>query len=85
MKRKREGSTTGRMRVGFMAPVVLLLAALAGPTIADSSQAPASAILLTVDATDVSRGIFQVRETVPVTRAGRLVLRYPVLDRKSVV
>jgi len=32
---------------------------------------------LTVDATDVARGIFQVHERVPVSRAGDLVLLYP--------
>ncbi|HET6942793.1 MAG TPA: peptidase M61, partial [Sphingomicrobium sp.] len=32
---------------------------------------------LTVDATDVTRGIFRIRERVPVTGAGDLVLLYP--------
>jgi len=32
---------------------------------------------LTVDATDVTRGIFRIRERVPVTAAGDLVLLYP--------
>jgi predicted metalloprotease with PDZ domain len=32
---------------------------------------------LTVDATDVTRGIFRIRERVPVTSAGDLVLLYP--------
>ena len=32
---------------------------------------------LTVDATDVARGIFRVRETIPVAAAGRLYLLYP--------
>ncbi len=34
-------------------------------------------VQLTVDATDVTRGIFTIRERVPVTRAGDLVLLYP--------
>lgn len=34
-------------------------------------------VKLTVDATDVTRGIFKVRERVPVTAAGDLVLLYP--------
>ncbi len=34
-------------------------------------------VKLTVDATDVARGIFRVRERVPVTSAGDLVLLYP--------
>ena len=34
-------------------------------------------VQLTVDATDVTRGIFRVRERVPVTAAGDLVLLYP--------
>jgi predicted metalloprotease with PDZ domain len=34
-------------------------------------------IQLTVDATDVTRGIFRIRERVPVTGAGDLVLLYP--------
>ena len=34
-------------------------------------------IALTVDATDVARGIFRVRETIPVATAGRLYLLYP--------
>ncbi|NUT00024.1 MAG: M61 family metallopeptidase [Sphingomonas sp.] len=34
-------------------------------------------IQLTVDATDVTRGIFRIRERVPVTAAGDLVLLYP--------
>jgi len=32
---------------------------------------------LTVDATDVARGVFKVRETIPVTAAGPLYLLYP--------
>ena len=32
---------------------------------------------LEVDASDVTRAIFRVRQTIPVTRAGTLVLRYP--------
>ena len=34
-------------------------------------------VQLTVDATDVTRGIFRIRERVPVTAAGDLVLFYP--------
>src|SRR3954470_14829920 len=34
-------------------------------------------VQLTVDATDVTRGIFRVSERVPVTAAGDLVLLYP--------
>jgi len=34
-------------------------------------------VQLTVDATDVTRGIFTIRERVPVTRTGDLVLLYP--------
>jgi predicted metalloprotease with PDZ domain len=34
-------------------------------------------IKLTVDATDTARGIFSVRETIPVAAAGRLTLLYP--------
>jgi predicted metalloprotease with PDZ domain len=34
-------------------------------------------IALDVDATDVERGIFRVRETIPVARAGRLTLLFP--------
>src|SRR6478736_8187628 len=34
-------------------------------------------VQLTIDATDVTRGIFQIRERVPVTAAGDLVLLYP--------
>ena len=34
-------------------------------------------VQLTVDATDVTRGIFPIHERVPVTRAGDLVLLYP--------
>lgn len=34
-------------------------------------------IELTVDATDVARGIFRIREEIPVTGAGRLYLLYP--------
>lgn len=34
-------------------------------------------IALTVDATDVQRGIFNVRETIPVAQAGRMTLLYP--------
>jgi len=34
-------------------------------------------IELTVDATDVARGVFRVRETIPVAAAGRLFLLYP--------
>lgn len=34
-------------------------------------------IQLDVDATDVQRGIFRVRETIPVDRAGRLTLLFP--------
>ncbi|MES2494924.1 MAG: peptidase M61 [Pseudomonadota bacterium] len=34
-------------------------------------------IELTVDATDVARGVFRVRETIPVATAGRLFLLYP--------
>lgn len=34
-------------------------------------------IELRVDATDVARGIFRVRQTVPVARAGKLTLLYP--------
>jgi predicted metalloprotease with PDZ domain len=61
----------------LMAVSAMVLATLGPPAIGQARAAPASAILLTVDATDVNRGIFQVRETVPVARAGRLVLRYP--------
>ena len=32
---------------------------------------------LKVDATDVARGIFHVRQTIPVTKAGKLTLLYP--------
>ncbi len=32
---------------------------------------------LKVDATDVARGIFHVRQTIPVARAGKLTLLYP--------
>ena len=34
-------------------------------------------ITLDVDATDVERGIFRVRETIPVARAGRMTLLFP--------
>jgi predicted metalloprotease with PDZ domain len=34
-------------------------------------------VQLTVDATDVTRGIFRIRENVPVTAAGDLVMLYP--------
>ena len=34
-------------------------------------------IKLSVDATDVTRGIFQVSETIPVTAAGPLTVLYP--------
>src|SRR5262245_30658282 len=34
-------------------------------------------IELSVDATDVERGIFRVRQTVPVARSGRFTLLYP--------
>ena len=34
-------------------------------------------IALDVDATDVARGIFRVRETIPVARAGRITLLFP--------
>src|SRR4051812_17988269 len=34
-------------------------------------------VKLTVDATDVTRGIFRIHETVPVTGAGDLVMLYP--------
>ena len=37
-------------------------------------------IQLTVDASDVTRGIFRIRERVPVTGAGDLVLLYPEMD-----
>ncbi len=38
---------------------------------------PGGTILLDVDATDTERGIFRVKETIPVTGAGHLVLLYP--------
>ena len=34
-------------------------------------------IELTVDATDVARGVFRIREQIPVAGAGRLYLLYP--------
>lgn len=34
-------------------------------------------MILRVDATDVARGIFHVRQTIPVARAGKLTLLYP--------
>lgn len=34
-------------------------------------------MLLEVDATDVARAIYSVRQTIPVTQSGRLTLRYP--------
>ena len=34
-------------------------------------------ISLTVDATDIARGVFRVKERIPVAGAGRLYLRYP--------
>jgi len=34
-------------------------------------------LTLDVDATDTARGIFRVRETIPVASAGRMTLRYP--------
>ena len=34
-------------------------------------------ITLAVDASDITRGIFQITETIPVTAAGRLTLLYP--------
>jgi predicted metalloprotease with PDZ domain len=51
-----------------------LMLAVALPVDAASDS---RAILLEVDATDVNRAIFRVRQTVPVSRAGRLVLLYP--------
>jgi predicted metalloprotease with PDZ domain len=38
---------------------------------------PGGTILLDVDATDTERGIFRVRETIPVANAGHMVLLYP--------
>lgn len=43
----------------------------------ESASHPHDAIVLQVDATDVARGIFRVRETVPIERAGKMVLLYP--------
>src|SRR5687767_626718 len=43
----------------------------------DDGVSIASRITLDVDATDVERGIFRVRETIQVTRAGRLTLLFP--------
>ena len=55
----------------------------AGPTAKTAPIPPArdvaypGTIQLTVDASDVTRGIFKVHERVPVTGAGDLVLLYP--------
>lgn len=48
------------------------------PGIPEPVDQPYCGVLhLAVDATDVDRGIFRVRETIPVTGAGELVLLYP--------
>jgi predicted metalloprotease with PDZ domain len=48
------------------------------PQIPDARDVPfPGTIQLTVDASDVTRGIFRIRERVPVTGAGDLVLLYP--------
>jgi predicted metalloprotease with PDZ domain len=54
-------------------------AAPVSPEIEDPARdIPYSGILtLDVDATDTARGIFRVRETIPVAAPGRMTLRYP--------
>src|SRR6187455_1201797 len=48
------------------------------PSIAEPRDVPyAGVIALDVDASDVTRGIFRVRERIPVAQAGALTLLYP--------
>lgn len=67
----------------MLLPLSLLAAALALHPAPDSAgwrprDVPyPGRIALDVDATDVERGIFRVRETIPVSRAGRLTLLFP--------
>jgi predicted metalloprotease with PDZ domain len=42
-----------------------------------SDAAYPGVMMLEVDATDVARGIFSIRQTIPVSRAGTITLRYP--------
>ncbi len=70
-----------------MKPVFLalgLLFALSGPALTQSSPAPAmragaypGTMVLNVDARDTSRGIISVRQTIPVTGPGPMVLLLP--------
>ena len=69
----------------FAAAVVLAVGAAAQPRsvplpppIAEPRHVPyAGVITLDVDASDVTRGIFRVRERIPVAQAGALTLLYP--------
>ena len=69
----------------FVAPIALLAASNSAPesqpfvdTIPAARDVPwPGTIRLSVDATDVTRGIFQVTETIPVSGAGALTVLYP--------
>ena len=61
-------------RSSFFALLAMVAAMLTVPAIAADSP---RTIELQVDATDVTRGIFRVRQIVPVGQPGRLILLYP--------
>jgi predicted metalloprotease with PDZ domain len=72
----------------FLIPLLLATSALAQNSVPQAilaqSEVPPprdvpypGTIQLDVDATDVQRGIFRVRETIPVERAGRMTLLFP--------
>ena len=61
---------SGPMQVGPLAP-------LTPPVAAPRDVSYPGTIRLAVDATDVQRKIFRVRQTIPVTRAGPMTLLYP--------
>jgi predicted metalloprotease with PDZ domain len=65
---------TAHRKLSFLTLFAAIAVAMAAPTVAADVE---RAIALNVDATDVTRGIFRVRETVPITQPGQLVLLYP--------
>ena len=71
--------------LALLAPFTVLVGANSAPeaiTVQDTLPAPRDipwpgTIVLSVDATDVTHGIFQVTETIPIQAGGPLVLLYP--------
>ena len=71
--------------LALLAPFTVLVGANSAPeaiTVQDTLPAPRDipwpgTIVLSVDATDVTHGIFQVTETIPIQAGGPLVLLHP--------